>query len=88
MKTLSPIKELADTLGVDIFLKGHVDVFYHQETYYIQLSTGSTKRPGGLGDILSGVLAVMTHWGTHAKHKIEQKSQLNKVEETNDVLSN
>lgn len=62
---LKSLNSLATILKCFIFLKGPIDIIMPYdggENFVISTYPGSLKRPGGLGDILTGVLSVTSHW--------------------------
>ena len=58
---VKPAEELALAMGVNVFLKGKVDVISDGTRTICVGVPGSEKRCGGQGDILSGVIAT-TFW--------------------------
>lgn len=52
---------LANRLGCMVFLKGPSDIITDGTAAYVVQATGSAKRSGGIGDILSGALSTGLH---------------------------
>ncbi|KAF8358387.1 hypothetical protein PRIPAC_93382, partial [Pristionchus pacificus] len=61
------VSKLAARLKMNIFLKGPTDMFATADgKVRLYDAEGSARRPGGIGDILSGVIAVFLLWSTRS----------------------
>ncbi|CRG96489.1 carbohydrate kinase, putative [Plasmodium gallinaceum] len=59
--------------GPKILIKGFYDIFISQNFFFVSfISNPCLKRLGGLGDILTGLLAVFYCWASKKKKKISQ----------------
>ncbi|CAF3344451.1 unnamed protein product [Rotaria sp. Silwood1] len=69
-------QKLAETLRVNIFMKGHFDTISspnNQEPIQSSIQ-GSPKRCSGQGDLLAGTLSVLYYWAIKNRDKIEHQS--------------
>jgi ATP-dependent NAD(P)H-hydrate dehydratase len=68
-------QKLAETLRVNIFMKGHLDTISspnNSETLQCGMD-GSPRRCGGQGDLLSGALVASYYWATKNRETIEHQ---------------
>jgi len=57
---------LARTLGnVNILHKGYADIVTNGELAFMVKNKGSSKRCGGLGDMLAGLTGLYSFWGNN-----------------------
>ncbi|SBT71533.1 carbohydrate kinase, putative [Plasmodium malariae] len=57
--------------GPKILVKGFHDIFISKSFYFVSfIKNPSLKRLGGLGDIMTGLLAVFHAWGSKKKNKL------------------
>jgi ATP-dependent NAD(P)H-hydrate dehydratase len=83
-------QKLADTLHVNILMKGHVDTIASPDNPNpVQCGIdGSPRRCGGQGDLLAGTLVTAFHWAIRNRDKIEyQTSNSDKSPKNADQLS-
>ncbi|GMS88313.1 hypothetical protein PENTCL1PPCAC_10488 [Pristionchus entomophagus] len=67
------VSRLADRLKMNIFVKGPTDMFATTDGKVRLFDReGSPRRPGGIGDCLSGVLACFLLWSTRSGGDIEK----------------
>jgi ATP-dependent NAD(P)H-hydrate dehydratase len=83
-------QKLADTLHVNILMKGHVDTIASPDNPNpVQCGIdGSPRRCGGQGDLLAGTLVTAFYWAIRNRDKIEyQTSNPDKSPKNADQLS-
>lgn len=69
------VEELAKTLGhITILRKGPIDIVSDGHNTFTCNETGSPRRCGGQGDLLSGSMGAFTHW-SHNAFRSSQLSQ-------------
>lgn len=51
--------------GVNILYKGYADIVTNGKKVYMIQNRGSSKRCGGIGDILAGLTGLYSVWGNN-----------------------
>ncbi|GAW81201.1 carbohydrate kinase [Plasmodium gonderi] len=77
--------------GPKILIKGFYDIFISKHFFFVSfIHPPCLKRPGGLGDILTGVLAVFLTWGMKKKNifslTLKEMLHMENVNEQNECL--
>jgi len=61
---------------VNIIHKGMYDVVTNGKKAYIVKEEGSSKRCGGIGDILSGLTGLYSYWGYHYGREVDENEKV------------